>query len=74
MVVSLILSGCDQTPALLSPTGHTCGWGLLLLMSPRTGICFSKSQVCLSILGLVNVAQGCGVEAPLAGQELTPLL
>lgn len=33
------------------PTGHICGWGLPLPVSPRAGICFSKSQVCLSILG-----------------------
>lgn len=42
--------------SLLSPTGHTRGWALPLLLSPRAGICFSKFQVFLSILVLVNVA------------------
>lgn len=80
MVVSLILSGHEQTPALLSPNRtHVSGAspheprGSDLLQRG-----FSKSQVFLSILVLVNVALRCDVEVLgwhlLAGWELLPFL
>jgi len=85
MAVFLIPAGYVQPPALLFPSRTHMWLGQLmlpLLMSPRAGSCgrrgFSKSQIFLSTLVLVNLAQWWGPEVlgwhPLGGQDLTPLL